>query len=116
MVKVKSNNEQWKAVVGALLDGNLMSQKEFAQKCGVSAQTVSNWMHDVRSPGVFAKRRIMEIIQESQGKMKKNRDILHSIAPGTNRGGDRDKLAKLISRMTDEQCKKLLKMEEKIAG
>ncbi len=58
----------------------------------------------------------MEIIQESQGKMKKNRDILHSVAPVASRGGDRDKLAKLLPRMTDEQCKKLLKMAEKIAS
>ncbi len=79
MAKLKT--EKWKLAINALLDGNIMSQKEFGQKCGVSAQTVSNWLNDVRNPGVPAKRKIMEIIKESQGKMKENRDILHSVFP-----------------------------------
>ena len=114
MAKQKSETEKWKVAVKTLLDGNLLTQREFAGKCGVSAQTVSNWIHDVRNPGVPAKRRILEIIQESQMKMKKNKDILHSVKPVES--GDRGKLAKLISRMTDEQCEKLLKLAEKIAG
>ena len=43
-----------KIILKALLDGNIMSQKEFGQKCGVSAQTVSNWLNDVRNPGLMA--------------------------------------------------------------
>lgn len=113
MAKLKSETEKWKVAVKTLLEGNLLTQKELSLKCGVSAQTVSNWLNDVRNPGVIAKRKLLQIIHESKGKMKENRDILHLVAPGTNHGGDRDKLAKLLSNMTDEQCKKLLKMAEK---
>lgn len=46
--------------------------------------------------------------------MKKNRDLLHSVKPG--KSDDRDRLVELLSDMTDEQRKRLLKMAEKMAG
>ena len=58
----------------------------------------------------------MEIIKESQGKRKNNEELLLSVVPMTNRSSDRDKLAKLLSNMTDEQCKKLLNLAEKTAS
>jgi len=36
--------------------------------------------------------------------------------PVASSSSERDRLAELLSGMTDEQCRKLLKMAEKIAG
>ena len=113
MARVKKN-DTWKIALRELLDGNLFTQKELGEMCGVSAQTVSNWMNDVRNPGIFAKRKIVKIIRETGSQMKRNSDILHSLKPAEDT--EREKMAELFSGMTAEQRRKLTKMVEKMGG
>ncbi len=112
MAVLKRDSEAWRAAVKALLDGNILSQKEFAQQCGVSGQTVSNWLSSIRSPGVPARRRIMKLIEQSQGQVKKNRNMLLGAVTVTY--SYKKQLAQIISTMTEDQSKTLLKLAKKI--
>lgn len=111
MARVKKD-ENWKTSLRELLDDNLLTQKELAVKCRVSAQTISNWLNDVRNPGLFAKRKIMKLIRETGSQMKSNSDLLHSLEPEADTGVER--IAELFSGMTDDQVRKLIKMAEKM--
>lgn len=111
MAILKRESEAWRSAVKALIDGNMISQKEFAQQCGVSGQTVSNWLSALRNPGVPAKRKIMKLIEQSQGRVKKNRKMLSDLPVNV---GYKKKLMEIIPSMTENECRKILRMIRKI--
>jgi transcriptional regulator with XRE-family HTH domain len=55
----------WSPIVKIVLDDLLYSQKELADICKVTQQTVSNWRTGVRSPSTKAKRKMLVVINES---------------------------------------------------
>jgi transcriptional regulator with XRE-family HTH domain len=52
----------WPQAVTFVLDELFFSQKELADKCNVTQQSISNWKQKVRSPGPYAKRKLCEIL------------------------------------------------------
>ena len=111
MATLKRDGETWRAAVKALLDGNIISQKEFARQCGVSAQTVSNWLSALRNPGVPARRKIIKLIEKSQGRVRKNRKMLSALPVNV---GYKKKLMEIIPSMTEDECREILGMIRKI--
>jgi transcriptional regulator with XRE-family HTH domain len=51
----------WSQLVTFILDELFFSQKELAEHCNVTQQSISNWKMKVRSPGPYAKRKLTEI-------------------------------------------------------
>ena len=116
-------NDKWKLVIRELLENLLWSQKDLAVKCGVSAQTVSNWLNNVRNPGVFAKRKLLQLLREEQNKIKSNSSVLAGIleknAPEEKTIGKNDevtKLVKMFMELNDHQKKKLLQSVRETSG
>ena len=110
MAKLKKDHEKWKTVIRTLLEENLMPQNEFAQKIGVSPQTVSNWLNDIRSPGIYAKRHILEIVTETKSQRGKNNDMLLSVDSKKNK----EQFEKMIQGMTRKQVRRLMGMAGKM--
>ena len=116
-------NDKWKMVIRELLENLLWSQKDLAVKCGVSAQTVSNWLNDVRNPGVFAKRKLLQLLREEQNKIKNNSSVLAGIleknVPDEKVAAKKDdvsKLVKMFMELNDHQKKKLLQNVRETSG
>ncbi len=116
-------NDKWKMVIRELLENLLWSQKDLAVKCGVSAQTVSNWLNDVRNPGVFAKRKLLQLLREEQNKIKNNSSVLAGIleknAPEEKMTGKKEEVSKLVKmfmELNDHQKKKLLQNVRETSG
>lgn len=55
----------WSKLVAVILDDLLYSQKELAEICKVTQQTVSNWRNGIRNPSVYSKRQMVKILNES---------------------------------------------------
>ncbi len=55
----------WSKLVVVILDDILYSQKELAEVCKVTQQTVSNWRNGIRNPSVYSKRQMVKILNES---------------------------------------------------
>ena len=51
----------WSQMVAFILEELFFSQKELAEHCHVTQQSISNWKMEVRSPGPYAKRKLTEI-------------------------------------------------------
>jgi len=113
MAATKKDHEDFKKAIRVLLSEKLISQSELAEKCGLSQQTVSAWLHNVRSPGVSARRRVLELIAESQDQIRKNKDLLSSFSLSAN--NYRSELAKIISTMDEAKCRELLKIAKQLA-
>jgi transcriptional regulator with XRE-family HTH domain len=58
----------WPQAVTFILDELFFAQKELADKCNVTQQSISNWKMGVRSPGPYAKRRLAEILGNGGSK------------------------------------------------
>ncbi len=112
MAAVKKDNEDFKKAIRVLLSEKLISQGELAEKCGLSQQTVSAWLHNLRSPGVSAKRRVLKLIAESQERIEENKEILRSFSLSAK--NYRAELAKIISTMNEEKCRRLLKIAKQL--
>jgi len=54
----------WRRVVSELLTSLLLTEKDFAKLCGVPYQTVSNWNRGSRSPGIYSRKKMFEIIEK----------------------------------------------------
>ena len=65
-MKAKIN---WSQVVTFILEELFLSQKELAETCNVTQQSISNWKMKVRFPGPYAKRKLVEIIGNSGASM-----------------------------------------------
>ena len=59
-MKAKIN---WSNLVIYILEDLYFSQKELAELCNVTQQSISNWKMQVRSPGPYAKRKLTEIAE-----------------------------------------------------
>jgi transcriptional regulator with XRE-family HTH domain len=59
-MKAKIN---WSKLVIYILEDLFFSQKELAELCNVTQQSISNWKMEVRSPGPYAKRKLTEIAE-----------------------------------------------------
>ena len=114
MATTKKKTDLWRAAISTLLEENLMTNWELAEKCGVSAQTVSNWLNNVRNPGVFAKRKIMKLIRETEYQRTKDGNLLGSLLPASNPDSEKEQLEEMLGGMTPEQIRKLLKAAEKM--
>jgi len=55
----------WSKLVAVVLDDLLYSQKELADVCKVTQQTVSNWRNGIRNPSVYSKRQMVKILNET---------------------------------------------------
>ena len=55
----------WSQLVTFILEELFFSQKELAEHCNVTQQSISNWKMKVRSPGPYAKRKLTEIAENS---------------------------------------------------
>lgn len=113
MTVIKKDTGDFRKAIRVLLSENLLSQAELAGKCGVSQQTVSAWLHNFRNPKASAKRRVLELIAESQEQIKGNKEMLRSCSLSAN--SCRAELAKIISTMDEEKCGRLLKTAKKLA-
>lgn len=51
----------WQYIVRKVLEHLVIPQKDLAEICKVTPQTVSNWKNNVRKPGYFAKRKLLDI-------------------------------------------------------
>jgi transcriptional regulator with XRE-family HTH domain len=65
-MKAKIN---WSQVVTFILDNLFFSQKELAEHCNVTQQSISNWKMKVRTPGPYAKRKLTEIASNAGASM-----------------------------------------------
>ena len=61
-MKAKIN---WSKLVVYILEDLFFSQKELAELCNVTQQSISNWKMQVRSPGPYAKRKLTEIAENN---------------------------------------------------
>jgi transcriptional regulator with XRE-family HTH domain len=52
-----------------ILEDLFFSQKELAELCNVTQQSISNWKMQVRSPGPYAKRKLTEIAEANGLKL-----------------------------------------------
>lgn len=52
----------WSKIVIFLLDELFFAQKELAEVCNVTQQSVSNWKNKVRDPSPQAKRKLIEML------------------------------------------------------
>ncbi len=100
--------------IRVILEENLLSQNELAKKCGVSGQSVSNWLNDVRNPSVPAKKKLMAIVRGSEHRSKKDDELLLSVISKQDRA--MEQFGEMVEGMTDEQRSKLTKMVEKMGG
>lgn len=55
----------WAQLVTYILEELFFSQRELAEHCNVTQQSVSNWKMNVRLPGAFAKRKLSEIANKA---------------------------------------------------
>jgi len=98
-------NIDWRHVISELLDRLLLTEKDFARLCGVSRQTVSNWKHGRRSPGVYSRKKMLEIME----KMKIEVGDLSSPGKGLKtRDKDVKTLVEIYGRLPDSRKKELL--------
>ena len=89
----------WQRLVSKILEDLLLSQSELAELCHVSQQAVSSWKNGMRVPGIYARRKLMEIVRNSGGKNNDNPPILREITlSGTER---EERNSTLISAFPD---------------
>lgn len=62
------NAVNWQKLVSNILKDLLLSQSELAELCHVSQQAVSSWKNGMRVPGIYARRKLMEIVKNSPDK------------------------------------------------
>ncbi|OGV36199.1 MAG: hypothetical protein A2020_12405 [Lentisphaerae bacterium GWF2_45_14] len=88
----------WQNLVGKILEDFLLSQSELAELCRVSQQAVSSWKNGRRVPGIYARRKLLEIIKDSAGKSIES----HRERPSDDRIADCEERNKaLISALPD---------------
>ncbi len=63
-------------------------------------------MTGLRSPGIYARRMILEIIKDTKAQRGKNNDILQPIFQ--NAETDKDKFERILKGMTIDQQKELI--------
>ncbi|OGV56936.1 MAG: hypothetical protein A2X45_12775 [Lentisphaerae bacterium GWF2_50_93] len=95
----------WRHVVSELLGRLFFTENEFARLCGVSRQTVSNWKRGSRSPGIYSRKKMFEIME----KLNVDVDDLSASGKGLKtRNKDVKTLVEIYARLPDTRKKELL--------
>jgi transcriptional regulator with XRE-family HTH domain len=55
----------WTRITDDLLESLVFTQSDLAERCKVTQQSISNWKNGLRSPGVFARERLLELLNEA---------------------------------------------------
>ena len=110
-------NVNWSVLVKHILDGFILSQKELADLCGVTQQTVSNWVKNNSNPGSFARRKLLDIVENSLDRindlsLRENENKTESESPVQNVKIFAELLEQVNSQVRKERLE-LLKYQEK---
>ena len=55
----------WARLTDDLLGNLVYTQKDLAEKCKVTQQSISNWKNGLRSPGIFAREVLLDLLKEA---------------------------------------------------
>ena len=58
-------NIDWAKLTDDLLETMVVTQTTLADKCKVTQQSISNWKNGVRSPGIYARQKLRELVKDS---------------------------------------------------
>ena len=61
----------WSKLTDDLLENLVVTQTDLAEMCMVTQQSISNWKNGVRSPGIFARKKLFGLIEKSSLKIDK---------------------------------------------
>ena len=81
-------NIDWAKLTDDLLESMVVTQTALADRCKVTQQSISNWKNGVRSPGIYARQKLRELIAESNLELNNyalsasTRDIYTSLKKG----------------------------------
>jgi len=95
----------WRRVVSELLGRLLVTEKEFAKLCGVSRQSVSNWKRGSRSPGIYSRKKMFEIMENLKVDVD---ELSASEKVSKTRGRDVKTLVEIYGRLPEPRKKELL--------
>ena len=56
----------WARLTDDLLDSLVYTQKDLAEKCNVTQQSISNWKNGLRSPGNFAREVLLGLLDDAE--------------------------------------------------
>ncbi|MCM8531249.1 MAG: helix-turn-helix domain-containing protein [Lentisphaeraceae bacterium] len=54
----------WARLTDDVLGSLVLTQNDLASRCKVTKQSISNWKNGLRSPGIFAREKLMELLDE----------------------------------------------------
>ena len=60
----------WSRLTDDLLENLVVTQTDLAERCMVTQQSISNWKNGVRSPGLFARKKLFELLDKSSLKVE----------------------------------------------
>lgn len=106
------NKIDWKMVIREIMERLFLTQKEVAERCGVSPQSVSNWLNDVRRPGIYAKKKLMEILHSESDRISRNNKMIGKLM-GDSGSADVKKLVNLFVAMDKSRRDELLKFAKR---
>lgn len=106
----------WPLLVQEILERLLLSQDDLAKRCNVTQQTVSNWKNKIRNPGIYAKQKLVGIINEAgmeinQFKVKDNADKYSAIAEEHAKYREKDELkilTELFKKMSPQERREVI--------
>lgn len=64
----------WSALIIDLMESLVLTQANLADKCQVTQQSISNWKNGLRTPGVYARKKIRELASEANLKLEDYRN------------------------------------------
>jgi PAS domain S-box-containing protein len=107
----------WRDLVIKLLENLLLSQNELAELCQVSQQTVSSWKKGHRTPGLFARKKLLKIVGDSGLKLNIPRSASkkHLTARDAS-GNDIDLLLDVFYSISDSSKEEVLQVLQRKAA
>ena len=64
----------WSVLIIDLMESLVLTQANLAEKCQVTQQSISNWKNGLRTPGVYARKKIRELASEASLKLEDYRN------------------------------------------
>jgi len=113
------NGIDWSILAGKILDTCFMSQQELAEYCGVSQQSVSNWVNKIRRPGLLPGRRLLELAEKNDMDIKScGMESVSRVLEHLARHDDKvlRRILVLYTEMQEEDKRKFLRYAVSIAG
>jgi transcriptional regulator with XRE-family HTH domain len=106
-------------LVRELLEGLFLSQQELAVRCRISQQSVSNWKTRTRNPGIFARKKILELAQKegidiSKYETDPARDVITRYLE-QNKGRELVRIFELYQKMSRRDRVKLIRYANSLA-